>query len=128
MKTMSIQKIIRWIANVIGGVILALFLFMIVAHIFGSEKEKLQGALTAWEISIFVFLGITLLGLAVAYFRPLLGGCLTVGGSFAMFLSFIIKSEQILPPPRFFFFYILLLVGILNVIVGFLIRQMKRKE
>ncbi|MFH1514303.1 MAG: hypothetical protein ABIG42_02460, partial [bacterium] len=80
------------------------------------------------EISFFVFLGITLVGLIVAYFKPLLGGCLAVVGSLAFITSQCMERGEIWSWSDGQYYYLLLLPGILYVIAGFLKIQLKSKE
>ena len=129
MKTLLIYNIIRWLAYVIGGLVGSFFIFMFASSIVGGVQEgTLIRSYTAFETSFFVFLGVTLVGLIVSYFRLFLGGCMALGGSLAIIVSLTIRDGGGWSLSDGGAYYLLLLPGILYVIAGSLRKQIKSKE
>lgn len=71
---------IYWIARLLGTLALAFLLFMVIAHLFGSEEMNLGISSDTDLISLLFFPISTIIGLALAYKWEGIGGIITVTG------------------------------------------------
>ncbi len=105
----------KWISYIFGGLIAAFFLFMFIAHLIDAISKNEWVALSPREIMLFVFLGISLFGLILAFFKQLIGGILAVVGSCAFILYESLSDSHIMPLTDGFFFYMLLIAGCFHI-------------
>ena len=85
MKNQNPATIIRWIARILGSMILAFVLFFLLAHIFGNSESG-EGFRDSKEIISFFFFPIsTVIGLSVAWKWDGLGGIITIAGMAGLF-------------------------------------------
>lgn len=81
-----IKAIVRWVARILGSLILAFILFFLLAHIFG-EDESGNGFRNTKEVISFLFFPIsTLIGLSLAFKWEGLGGIITIIGMIGLFV------------------------------------------
>lgn len=111
----SFATVAKWISYIFGGLITAFFLFMFIAYQIDDTTKTEWAALTPRVIMLFVFLGISLFGLILAFFRQLIGGILAVVGSCAFILYESLSDSHIMPLTDGFFFYMLLMAGCLHI-------------
>ena len=96
MKTKNlITQSILWTARLSGSTVLVFVLYMIGAHIFGTQPPASNESLSTTELLSVIF-GITMLiGLAIALFREGLGGLVATSGILGFF---IVRSDLITDP------------------------------
>jgi len=121
----SFAPIAKWIAYIFGGIITAFFLFMIIAHLIDTAIKMDWVALKPKEITLFVFLGISLFGLILAYWKQLIGGIIAIIGSSAFILFESSGDSQIMPFSDGFFFYMLLSAGCFHINAWMMLRAAK---
>ena len=114
MNIILISKLLKWTANIVGGLIAAFFFFMIIAHLVEATTENKWVPLTSTEILMFIFMGTALLGLILSYFRRLPGAILAIIGSGLFITTESISRGAIFPISNGFFFYLILFTGILH--------------
>jgi len=113
----KIVKIILWTARIWASLILAFFLFFLLAHIFG-EEESGEGFQNTGEIIQFIFFPIsTFVGLCLAWKWEALGGFIVVGGMIGLF---ILRPDLI----SFLFIGAFVVPGLLFIIYWYLSRGM----
>ena len=82
----KIKAIVRWVARILGSLILAFVLFFLLAQIFG-EDESGNGFQNTKEVISFLFFPIsTLIGLSLAFKWEGLGGIITIVGMTGLFV------------------------------------------
>ena len=82
----KITTIIRWVARILGSLILAFVLFFLLAYIFG-EDESGNGFRNTKEVISFLFFPVsTFIGLSLAFKWEGLGGIITIVGIIGLFV------------------------------------------
>lgn len=88
---MILANIILWIARIIGGIVLVAISFTVVPEIMRADPEKGEGLKGAQQWLEFIcFPVLALLGLALAYWKPGLGGAVSLAG---MALFFVLRPN-----------------------------------
>lgn len=82
----KIGSIIRWIARVLGSLIIAFILFFLIAHLFGEDESGNGFKNTSEVISFILFPVSTLIGLGLAFKWEGLGGIITTIGMVGLFV------------------------------------------
>jgi hypothetical protein len=111
----SFASVAKWISYIFGGLIAAFFLFMFSAYLIDDAIKNEWTALSPRAIIMFVFLGISLFGLILAYFKQLIGGILAVVGACAFILYESLGDGRIMPLTDGIFFYMLLMAGCFHI-------------
>jgi hypothetical protein len=122
MRTSSfLAQLSRWGAYILSGFIVAVFLVGFLSGITTDIfKTNTWTKLKPEEILMFVFLGIALVGLIIAFFKQLLGGIIAVVGSLAFVGYESMTSGSIMSFSDGIFFYILLFAGLIHIVAWFL--------
>ena len=107
--------IIRWIARIWAALMVALMIFMLLAHIIGDEPGQVTG-LTIRDGFMIPAMIISVLGLALAWKWERLGGWLTVGGMAAFYLADYIFSGDF---PQGVTFLIIAFPGLLFLLISY---------
>jgi hypothetical protein len=113
-------KLVCYAAWILGGLMLMFFGAFIIGEGILGDTPLFRSALSANQIFMLVGLGIALLGLFVAYFKPLAGGVLGVIGS----LGFLYFSDVGPTSLVSWLGYLLLAAAVLHVITW----GLKRRE
>jgi len=113
-------KLVCYAAWILGGLMLMFFGAFIIGEGILGDTPLFRSALTAIQILMLVSLGIALMGLFIAYFKPLAGGILGVIGS----LGFLYFSEAGLMTLVSWLGYLLLAAGLLHLLTW----ALKRRE
>ena len=104
--------VLRWSADIFGGLITLFFLIMLMGNIGQSFAENSWKPLNPMELLMFFFLGVSIAGLILAYFKRLLGARLTMVG-----LLLFILTETFLKGKLFvdnFFFNMVFIAGTMH--------------
>lgn len=111
------HKLILWTARITGTLLLAFLLFMLIGHLVGDangpEGMRFNGGK---EILSFILFPVgSIIGLALAYMRALLGGLIAV---LSMALLFVMRPDLLSLS-----FVLMMLPGALYVIHGLMARK-----
>ena len=109
------RKIIRWIARIWAGLMVAFMLFMFMAHIIEDGIGPIIG-FSFRDTLMMASMICSVIGLALTWKWERLGGWMTVGGMLAFYLSDYIISGDF---PRGAMFLIIAFPGILFLILTY---------
>jgi hypothetical protein len=125
MKPNPIKTVFRWIAWILGGLMIAFFLMFFIGE---GVPDLLAGTAQIPKpvemISMF-FIAATLIGLLIAFWKPLVGGliaCIAAGGFIGLETY---AKQQMISVSDGWAFYLLFLAGFLHIVSWSLRRQRK---
>lgn len=111
------QRLVRWASLLAGTLMLLFLLWMLIGHLTGDANGpngmRFNG--TKEVIAFAFFPCCTIVGQALAYWRPLMGGVIAAGSIIALF---VLRTDLLLSP-----FIVVLLPGLLYVVHGWQARQ-----
>ncbi|HEY0977656.1 MAG TPA: hypothetical protein VGE21_09310 [Flavobacteriales bacterium] len=84
---MLLAKILLWTARIVGGIVLLSLLFTVVPEMLRADPAKGEGLPdNRARLAFLCFPVLMLLGLALAYWKPGLGGTVSLVGMAAFFM------------------------------------------
>ncbi|MCW5900546.1 MAG: hypothetical protein KIT10_14875 [Flavobacteriales bacterium] len=110
-------RVILWAARISGTLLLAFLLFMLIGHLTGDANgpNGMRFSNNRELIAFLFFPVCTIIGLALAYKRELLGGTIAIGSLVALFL--------LRPDLMQMRFLLMLLPGVLYLLHGTMSRR-----
>lgn len=124
MKSNSIRTAFRWAVWILGGLMIAFFLMFFIGE--GLISDLLSGSTEAIkppEMLGLALVGITLLGLFIAFWKPLIGGLMACIGT-ALFIAWdAVPDGGLMTISDGWAFYLLFLAGFLHLVSWALRRQ-----
>lgn len=124
MKSSLIKTVFRWIAWILGGLMIAFFLMFAIGE--GLISDLLSGStetIKPPEMLGLALVGLSMLGLLIAFWKPLIGGLIACIG-IVMFLGMdAIQGGQLTSLSEGWAFYLLFLAGFLHIVAW----SMRRK-
>lgn len=114
---MDTTRLLAWMARILGTALLAFLVFMLIGTLTGdsSEADGLHFRDTRDLIGFLLFPVCTIIGLALAYRWPLLGGAIAVGSTVVLV---ILRPDLIQLT-----FLVMVMPGLLYVVHGLLERR-----